>query len=120
MLGILVGMDQKDFFAATQLPSPLLALYALGNLDCLRAWYLAATCSVLVLPDCCSEFFWELTSGFIPVFSAIWFDNGYMFLSVYEGLGFAGGDTPRAVLPEAYREIESLVRAFYNMLLSGR
>ena len=25
--------------------------------------------------------FWEITSGFIPVFSAIWFDSGYMCLS---------------------------------------
>ena len=60
-------------------------------------WYLAATCSVLVLPDCCGGFFWELTSGFISVFSAIWFDNRYMCLSVYGGLGFAGCDAPRAL-----------------------
>ena len=35
--GILVGMDQKDIFSASQFPLPLLALYALGNLDFLRA-----------------------------------------------------------------------------------
>ena len=30
-------------------------------------WYLAATCSVLVLPEeCCGGFFWEITSGFFP------------------------------------------------------
>ena len=50
-------------------------------------WYLTAASSVFVLPDCCGGFFWELTSGFIPVFSAVWFDNGYMCLSVHGGLG---------------------------------
>ena len=30
-------------------------------------------------------FFWETTSGFISVFSASWFDSGYMFLPVYGG-----------------------------------
>ena len=34
--GILVGMDQKDIYAATQRPLPLPALYALGNPDFLR------------------------------------------------------------------------------------
>ena len=60
-------------------------------------WYLAATCSMLVLPDCCGGFFWELTSGFISVFRAIWFDNGYMCLSVYGGFGLACCDAPRAM-----------------------
>ena len=31
-------------------------------------------------------FFWETTSGFIPVFNAIWFDSGYMTVSVYEAV----------------------------------
>ena len=31
------------------------------------------------------DFFWETTSGFISVFSASWFDIGYMFLPVYGG-----------------------------------
>ena len=61
-------------------------------------WYLAVTCSVLVLPaECCGGFFWEITSGFLPVISAIWFNSGYMCLSVYGGLGLAGCDAPRAV-----------------------
>ena len=61
-------------------------------------WYLAVTCSVLVLPaECCGGFFWEITSGFLPVIGAIWFDSGYMCLSVYGDLGLAGCDAPRAV-----------------------
>ena len=61
-------------------------------------WYLAATCSVLVLPEeCCSGFFWEITSGFLPLFSASWFDSGCMCLSVSGGVGLAGCDAPRAV-----------------------
>ena len=43
---------------------------------------------MLVLPEeCGGGFFWETTSGFIPVFSAVWFDSGYMCLSVYGGVG---------------------------------
>ena len=33
------------------------------------------------------DFFWETTSVFISVFSASWFDSGYMFLPVYEVMG---------------------------------
>ena len=48
--------------------------------------YLAVTCSVLVcLRSACVDFFRETTSGFISVFSASWFDSGYMFLPVYGG-----------------------------------
>ena len=51
---------------------------------------------MLVLPEeCCGgflgDYFW-----FLPVFSAIWFDSGYMCLSVF-GVGLAGCDAPRAV-----------------------
>ena len=71
-------------------------------------WYLAATCSVLVLPEeCGGGFFWETTSGFIRVFSAVWFDSGYMCLSVYGGVELAGYDAPRAVF---LRGFQALVR----------
>ena len=70
--------------------------------------YLAAACSMLVLPEeCGGGFFWETTSGFIPVFSTIWFDSGYMCLSVYRGVGLAGCDAPRAVF---LRGFQALVR----------
>ena len=42
-------------------------------------------------------FSWEVTSGIIYVFSTLWFDSGYMSVSVYEA-GFAGDIAPRAVL----------------------
>ena len=41
-------------------------------------------------------FFWKMTSGMVSVFSAIWFDNGYMTVSVFEA-GFSGDSAPRAV-----------------------
>ena len=44
--------------------------------------YLAATCSVLVCPEEYSTWFWEMTSGYV-VFSASWFDSGYIFMPVY-------------------------------------
>ena len=69
--------------------------------------YLAATCSVLVLPG----FFWETTSGFIPVFSAIWFDSGYMCLSVYGGVGLAGCDAPRAVFLRGFQALMRCIMA---------
>ena len=66
------------------------------------------TCSVLVLPEeCCGGFFWEITSGFLSVFSAIWFDSGCMCLSVFGGVGLAGCGAPRAVF---LRGFQALVR----------
>ena len=38
--------------------------------------------------ECVRGFFWKTTSGFIPVFSAIWVDSGYMFASVQRPRGF--------------------------------
>ena len=74
--------------------------------------YLAATCSVLVLPEeCGGRFFWETTSGFIPVFSAIWFDSGYMCLSVYGGVGLAGCDLPRAVFLRGFQALMRCIMA---------
>ena len=74
-------------------------------------WYLAATCSVLVLPEeCGGGFFWETTSGFIPVFSAMWFDSGYMSVSVYEA-GFAGDIAPRAVFFRGFQAVLRCIMA---------
>ena len=74
--------------------------------------YLAATCSVLVLPDeCGGRFFQETTSGFIPVFSAFWFDSGYMCLSVYGGVGLAGCDAPRAVFLRGFQALMRCIMA---------
>ena len=75
-------------------------------------WYLAATCSVLVLPEeCGGGFFWETTSGFIPVFSTVWFDSGYMCLSVYGGVGLAGCDAPRAVFLRGFQSLVCCIMA---------
>ena len=47
--------------------------------------HLAVTCSVLVcLRSTCVDFL-ETTSGILSLFSASWFDSGYMFLPVYGG-----------------------------------
>ena len=70
MPGILVGMDQKDIYAATQRPLPLLALYALGKLAFLRA-----TGIWLPLVRCLSRrrstgklgVFWETTARYCTV-----------------------------------------------------
>ena len=42
--------------------------------------------------------FWETTSGIFPVFSGIWFDNGYMFASAHEVLSDKGVDMPVVLL----------------------
>ena len=39
-----------------------------------RGWLVLSTMMVQVV---CYGFFWEIPSGNVPVFSAIWFDNGY-------------------------------------------
>ena len=50
---------------------------------------LRSVCSYLFgsgLPEeCVRGFFWETTSGFIPVFSVVWVDSGYMFASIHRG-----------------------------------
>ena len=49
--------------------------------------YLAVACStLLVLEEYSSPIFWEITPGYV-VFSASWFDIGYMFMSFYGGVG---------------------------------
>ena len=47
--------------------------------------YLAVACPTLVLEVYSSSIFWEITPGYI-VFSASWFDSGYMFTSFYGGV----------------------------------
>ena len=53
------------------------------------------------------DFSARITSGLIPVYSAIWFDSGYMCLSVYGGVGLAGCDAPSAVF---LRGVQALMR----------
>ena len=108
------SVDQKDFCCDTVTKSVAHAVRTWKPGLSTSHWYLAATCSVFVLPDCCGGFFWELTSGFIPVFSANWFDNGYMCLSVYGGLGFAGCDALRAVLPLWFSGPDALHQGRYG------
>ena len=77
--------------------------------------YLAATCSVLVLPEeCGGRFFCETIAGFFPVFSAFWFDSGYMCLSVYGGVGLAGCDAPRAVFLRGFSGPDALHHGWYG------
>ena len=74
--------------------------------------FLVATCSVLVLrEECGGGFFWETTSGFVPVFSTILFDSGYMCLSVYGGVGLAGCDAPRAVFLRGFQALMRCIMA---------
>ena len=49
--------------------------------------YLAVTCSVFAFGLQDSGLFWVMTSGNVPVFSAYWFNIGYMSTSVYGGFG---------------------------------
>ena len=54
----------------------------------------------------------ETTSGLISVFSAIWFDSGYMSVSVCEA-GFAGDIAPRAVF---LRGFQALMRCIMSSM----
>ena len=56
-----------------------------------------------------NEIFWETTSGFIPIFSAIWFDSGYMS-AVYE-TGFAGDIAPGAVFLRGFQALMRCIMA---------
>ena len=47
--------------------------------------YLEVTCSVFAFGVQDSGLFWVMTSGNVPVFSAYWFNTGYMSASVYGG-----------------------------------
>ena len=46
----------------------------------------------------CYGIFCEIPSGNVPVFSAIWFDNGHMFASAPEVLSDKGVDMPVVML----------------------
>ena len=46
----------------------------------------------------CYGIFLEIPSGNVPVFSAIWFDNGFMFASAHEVLLDKGVDMPVVML----------------------
>ena len=70
MLGIMAGMHQKD--------SCLAPFY--GPL------YLEVTHSYCLPEEYSTSFFWEKTSR-VAVFSASWFDSGYLFMPVYGFLG---------------------------------
>ena len=48
------------------------------------------------------------------VFSAIWFDSGYMCLSVYGGVGFAGCDAPRCVFLRGFSGPDALYHGRYG------
>ena len=50
--------------------------------------YLAVTCSVFAFRVQDSGLFWVLTSENVPVFSAYWFNTGYMSTSVYGGFWY--------------------------------
>ena len=50
--------------------------------------YLAVTCSVFAFRVQDSGLFWVLTSENVPVFSAYWFNAGYMSTSVYGGFWY--------------------------------
>ena len=50
--------------------------------------YLAVTCSVFAFGVQDSGLFWVLTSENAPVFSAYWFNTGYMSTSVYGGFWY--------------------------------
>ena len=50
--------------------------------------YLAVTCSVFAFIVQDSGLFWVLTSEKVPVFSAYWFNTGYMSTSVYGGFWY--------------------------------
>ena len=60
-----------------------------------RGWLVLSTMMVQVV---CYGIFWEIPSGNVPVFSAIWFDNGYMFASAHEVLSDKGVDMPVVML----------------------
>ena len=53
--------------------------------------------------------FWETTSGFIPIFSAIWFDSGYMS-AVYVA-GFAVDIAPGAVFLRGFQALMRCIMA---------
>ena len=53
-----------------------------------RSLYLTVTCSEFATGVRDYEFFWEMASWFISVFSSCWINTGYMFTSVYGGLWF--------------------------------
>ena len=55
--------------------------------------FLATTCSMSFWSTRYG-IFWEIPSGNVPVFSAIWFDSGYMFASAHEFLSDKGVDMP--------------------------
>ena len=76
----------EGHYAATQRPLPLLALYALGNLDFLRAtgiWQLLVRCSSC-LRSAVIDFSGRSLLDLFP-YSAL-FDSGHMCLSVYGGV----------------------------------
>ena len=50
--------------------------------------YLAVTCSVFAFRVQYSGLFWVLTSENVPLFSAYWFNTGYMSMSVYGGFWY--------------------------------
>ena len=60
-----------------------------------RGWLVLSTMMVQVV---CHGIFWEIPSGNVPVFSATWFDNGYMFASAHEVLSDKGVDMPVVML----------------------
>ena len=57
---------------------------------------------------------WDLSGrsfqDLFPVFSAIWFDSGYMSVSVYEA-GFAGDIAPRAVFLRGFQALMRCIMA---------
>ena len=80
-------VENVDVFGALLGPSvdtrPCVSLrdiWKFSSVVFLRLLYLAVACSMWVLPEEYSSwFFWEITSGY-AVFSASWFDSGYRFI----------------------------------------
>ena len=76
--------------------------------------YLTVTCTVFGVRLCSTRIriFWGTTSGFIPVFSAIWFDSGCMSVLVYEAC-FPGDSAPRAVFLRGFQALVRCIMAVY-------
>ena len=83
--------DEEDTLAPVWVPALLLFMTSLTVLfslmgGCYRPLHLAVTCSIWFLPEeYRNSIFWEMLSGYV-VFSASWFDSGYMSRPVYGGL----------------------------------
>ena len=72
--------------------------------------FLAATCSMSFWSTGYG-IFWEIPSGNVPVFSAIWLDSGYMFASAHEVLSDKGVDMPVVMQDSLVQTVQRLVAA---------